>query len=283
MARTPKATSPPPTEVLSVTERTLTPEAGQELAEAESGNVQPPEVIGDGTVNKPVQEQISGSEGFTLDEGGEEVTHDPLTDTKRALHQKSQELSDLIMEHQKLKDTVNAIVADKQIADASANFRPPEPEPADIPEPGEEDYANPVGYIQKINLANQKLRQQERVQAEFEDFVEKNPDWRDSYPKMVEVANRFGVPTRRPLHRLLEQAKRETEIERLRAKLGEVQNEAMKAGANMERSKENQPFTATTGGVSARSEPTMPDMRGPEWTSGKILEWAKKHGRYKEL
>jgi len=278
------ATPPPKTEILSVAERPLTLESAG-LAESDSEAGSPVNTPVDTGEPKPISEQpyeipmepspaVEPAEEISPEP--EVVTHEPLRDTQRKLHETTEELA-------RMKKLVEGLLFDKEI-------KAPEPEfPPGFfdPNPTEEERVDPNLYTQRM----MRIQQIRDNQKDIQGFVERNPDWKSHYPKMKEVADKYPMLRTGPnyFQNLFNLAKQEEELETLKSAISSAEQRGMKAGSQMEQAKKTEPtFVKPSGGASPRAKPTIPDFKGinpatsREWTSDEISRWAKEHGYYRE-
>ena len=277
-----KADSPPPTKILSQgPTHEVTPE---ELAQMTSSNVElanqpnpePPQAP-----QEPVEPEGQRFEFEEEAEPGEfpseEPTGDPLEDTKRKLHETTQELA-------KMKKVVSAITAERGIQDIA-------PQPSGVsqypreffnPNPTYEEQQEPYKYTQRMLMVQEIARQQGELQREMQDFVDRNPNWQEYYADMQQIKAEDPYAYQGPgtLTRLIKRAKERRELTELREKGQQVRDQAFQAGAQMQRQTKASPFVSPQGQM-----PTVPS-RGPkqlpleskDWKVDELYEWLKKNG-----
>jgi len=279
---TPKPESPPPTQILSVSEPSeMTSEQLRELAEGK-GLAQPSAEIAEieqkpSTLTiEPADEILS--EGEPEEISGEEVTHDPLKDTQRKLTQTGQELA-------KVKEMLNTFLAEQQMRNmttATPSMPSPEIEIPKRPQPeqfeDERSYSKAVAdYTEQLFDYGEKRRKQDDQKKHALEFSRRNPDWRDMFPKMMEVSNEYPtlIYGDEPFQKLYDIAKQKEELEGYRKLKKETKNIAIETGANMERSKKGTAFVSPSSGTGVTSQVSIPDMT--DWSSDEIEKWCKQH------
>jgi hypothetical protein len=282
---TPKSGSPPPTQILSVSEPTeMTSEQLRELAEGK-GLAQPSAEIAEieqkpSTLTIEPADEIS-SEEEPLELGGtfiEEVTHDPLKDTQRKLTQTAQELA-------KVKEMINVFLAEQQMRNlttATPSVPSPEIEMPKQPQPeqfeDERSYSKAVAdYSEQLFGYGEAKRRQEEQKKDASEFSRRNPDWREILPKMMEVNNEYPtlIYADEPFQKLYDIAKQKEELESYRQAKKETEDKGIQTGANMERAKKGTAFVSPSSGTGVTSKVSIPDMT--DWSSDQIEKWCEQH------
>lgn len=273
MGRDDLAPNPPPTKVLSVEETQLTPEEvaelGKEKVETEEVPVIEPKTI------KPETEEVLPEPGEGIGEE-EEITHDPLLDTKRRLTTVEQE-------NAKLKKMFTAAIASKQLDEiptAQQIFNLPLRPTIPKPEVDEEAMA----YTQKVIAIQEQQQTYDAIVSDYESFVAEHPDFLELMPIMQKVSRRFPelMVGRRAMHKAYELAILFEEAQaRQDARKDELAG-ASAMGAKIEREKIKAGSAFVKPGAKVASKPSMPNFANMEmW---EIEKWLKdNHEKAKSL
>lgn len=298
---TKKANPPPETKVLASGD--LSPEQAKELAakaKTDSPVVKTPtEDVG--IELKPISEMIpvgptkvQPSEVPLPDEGKvktEDVTHDPLKDTQRRMHEEIEKGKVLEEKFAKLegdyKALVSGAVAERGLHTAEPSQKEPPPEFFD-PNPTEDETVDPTKYTMRMRNVDAYNREREERTRAITSFVKANPGWKEHQPAMNAISERMPALKYGPdsLSNLLELAKQEKEREDMKKTLKEAEASGFTAGVHMEKGKTE--VFVKPGAAAPAATITEPDWdsinpaTGKVYTSEDVTQWAKDNNLYRE-
>lgn len=279
------APSPPPTEVLPGQRRDIRPE---DLAPSQGELANQPNPTPDegGVVQQPpVPTEPLDQPGFTIDEpGGEppgeptaptEPERDPLKDTQAAYHEARQEIA-------KLKEMMQALATSQQLSapgpqaptqpqGISQEFFDPQPTQQELQDP-----RYPMNYVQRMRA----IDKYERDQVEMQRLMTENPDWTEHLSTMqqIKAEDPYGYEGAGAFGRLLRRAKERKELDTLRQKHKEIADKSLAAGAQMQRSRANQPFAPPKAGGGIPQSGNVPPADFANWDTAKQRQWLVEHG-----
>lgn len=298
-----KLAKPPPNTKV-VASGNLSPEKAKELAEQAkkvSPVVETP-VEEAGIKLTPISEQITVGppkveKALEVPSPGEEVkvedvTHDPLKDTQRKMHEEIEKRKVLEEKLERMEADHKALISGVAIErglHTTAEPREKEPSPAFFdPNPTEDETVDPTKYTMRMREVDAYNRDKQERTTAITSFVKANPGWREYQPKMNEISERMPALKYGPdsLSNLLELAINEKERESMKKTLKEAEAAGFDAGVKMEKGKTE--VFVKPGAAAPAATVTVPDWdavnsaTGKVWTSDEMTQWAKDHGLYRE-
>lgn len=302
MAKQKLANPPPETKVVASGD--LSPEETKELAAKakKDSPVEKTPVEDTGIKLKPISEQItvgtpskevSPSPDETEKVTTEDVTHDPLKDTQRRMHEEIEKRQALEGKLEKIegdmKALISGVVSERQLHNTTEPSRESEP-PTEFfdPNPTEDEKIDPILYNQRMRRVDAYNKAKEEKARAIMGFVKENPDWKQWQPKMNEISEKMPSLKYGPdsLSNLLELAKKDKQIEDMKETLKEAEEAGLTAGAQIEKNKTE--VFVKPGAASPRASVTVPNWDGLNpatgrvWTSDEMAQWAKENGLYRE-
>jgi len=284
----PKAKPPPPTEVLSVTQREIKP--GESTPPNEEFVATPP--VGPVPPEPPAPPEPPPQEPselpFEFEEpppGEPPPEEDPqVTEAKRKMHAATEELA----QNKKLLD---AMLRQRELESMTPQTPGPQGPPREFfdPKPNQEELADPnffQRYVQRQLDARDFGRAQGEMVRDMREFVDQNKDWQKFYPTMIEIKNEDPYAYQAPgsVRSLYKRAKERVEYQDLQTKLQEIQGQSVEAGAKIQATKTNRPFATprSTGVAGVSQKKGVMPSEFPTWSTAKQKEWMIQNGLWKE-